>query len=76
MIAEFDRQERNIEAYVAHDLDEDNRALLAAQSIHFVLSHSLKSDVRSIYDHLLSRGKGGVELRNSAITVHTPFNTA
>jgi LacI family transcriptional regulator len=76
VIAEFDRQGRSIEAFVAHDLDEDNRALLAAERIHFVLSHSLKTDVRYIYEHLLGRGKGGVELRNSAITVHTPFNMA
>lgn len=79
VIAEFDRLNRPIEVFVAHDLDEDNRSMLAARRIHFVLHHDLRADVRNIYGRLLTRGKGpqpATGSLNSAITVHTPFNIA
>ncbi|MFZ1679916.1 MAG: substrate-binding domain-containing protein, partial [Rhizobiaceae bacterium] len=77
IIAEFDRLDRRVDVFVAHDLDADNRALLAARRIHFVLNHDLRTDVRNIYSRLLApggpAGADGAAV-TSAITVHTPFN--
>ena len=45
-LAELRRRGRRVEAYVAHDLDEDNVALLRSGAIDAVIHHDLQSDCR------------------------------
>lgn len=78
ILAEFDRAGRRASVFVAHDLDADNRVLLAERRIHFVLHHDLRADVRALYGRLLARRNdaGMAGPLTSPITVHTPFNAA
>lgn len=69
---------RQCRVFVAHDLDTDNRELLASGQIDFVINHDLKADVRAIYA-LLAKGvkqSAAPAKLHSAITVHTPLNPA
>lgn len=68
---------RECRVFVAHDLDADNRVLLAQGRISYVLYHDLKQDIRTIYRLLLHRhhaasAAGGDAL--SEVAVVTPFN--
>ncbi|MCP4208264.1 MAG: LacI family DNA-binding transcriptional regulator [Shimia sp.] len=40
--------------FVAHDLDRENRRLLAEKKINFVLHHDLQHDIRAAFDHFLT----------------------
>jgi hypothetical protein len=63
--------------FVAHDLDADNRALLAARRIGFVLHHDLRSDARSAFrtDHEPRRCPGRIAPASlSAVEIITPYN--
>lgn len=73
----FEDAGRKCRVFVAHDLDADNRALLALGRIGYVLHHDLKQDVRTIYrllleHHQMASAAGPVAL--SEIAVVTPFN--
>jgi LacI family transcriptional regulator len=64
-------------AFVAHDLDEDNRRLLRAHRVSAVLHHDLRGDLRRACRVLLqARGvvPGAPTTRPSQIQVVTPFN--
>ena len=64
-------------AFVAHDLDDDNRRLLRAHRISAVLHHDLRADLRRACRLLLqARGvlPGTPSARPSQIQVVTPFN--
>lgn len=67
------------EVYVAHDLDRENRQLLGAGSIDFVLHHDLQSDIKSAFDAFLAFHKLSQELAPapnpvSTVQVLTPEN--
>lgn len=73
----FHGANRICRAFVAHDLDADNRALLAARRISFVLNHDLKSDIRNVYQLLLEHHRLLPPSKSpplSEIGVFTPFN--
>lgn len=73
----FSQGNRPCEAFVAHDLDADNRALLAERRINFVLHHDLKTDVRNVYRLLLEQQRLLVPPKSpplSEIGIFTPFN--
>jgi LacI family transcriptional regulator len=73
----FDSLGRSCRVFVAHDLDEDNRALLHRRRISAVLHHDLGRDLRTAcYVLLAAHGAvpGPVPVRPSAIQVVTPFN--
>ncbi len=72
----FDDANRKCRVFVAHDLDADNRSLLAEERINYVLHHDLRQDVRTIYRHLLGRNHGvrTTDAVLSQIVVVTPFN--
>lgn len=65
------------EIYVAHDLDEENRELIAARRLDFVLHHDLREDIRGAFDAFLSYHRLRVEpLIPTMLTVQilTPEN--
>ncbi len=72
----FDHANRKCRVFVAHDLDADNRSLLAEERINYVLHHDLRLDVRTIYRHLMGRNHrtGTTDAALSQIVVVTPFN--
>lgn len=43
----FAEDKRRIDVFAAHDLDADNRALLAEGQLTFVIHHDLRQDARS-----------------------------
>ena len=72
----FETAQRNCRVYVAHDLDVENRKLLADGLISHVLHHDLRQDVRAVYPqiagfHLSARSTPSTL---SEIAVITPFN--
>lgn len=77
VLAAFDRLGRRCALYVAHDLDEDNLALLRERRIHFVLHHDLKTDARTAFRTIMLHGRassGAVGPQLSAVVVITPYN--
>lgn len=77
VIDAFEAARRDLAVYVAHDLDEDNRALLRAEKLSYVLHHSLEADAAHALATLLqSRGAGPKTKRpaRSALVIVTPFN--
>ncbi|MEI1252268.1 LacI family DNA-binding transcriptional regulator [Rhizobium aouanii] len=77
VLAAFDMAERPVRVFVAHDLDADNRALLAARRIGFVLHHDLKTDARSAFRAIMSRATAlprTVTPSLSSVEIVTPYN--
>lgn len=77
ILAAFDEVGRSPAAFVAHDLDNDNRRLLRAHRISAVLHHDLRGDLRRACRLLLqARGDlpGAPATRVSQIQVVTPYN--
>ena len=73
----FAQANRTCRAFVAHDLDADNRTLLAKRYISFVLHHDLKADIRNVYRLLLGQNQARPSLKSpplSEIGIFTPFN--
>jgi len=77
VLAAFEAAGRKLRVFVAHDLDADNRSLLASGKINFVLHHDLRSDARSAFRAILDRvskaARGGPGPL-SAVEIITPFN--
>jgi LacI family transcriptional regulator len=77
VLAAFDRLDRHCALYIAHDLDEDNLALLRKRRIHFVLHHDLRTDARTAFRTIMLHGRPlsattGSQL--SPVVVITPYN--
>jgi LacI family transcriptional regulator len=73
----FDALGRHIACFVAHDLDEDNRHLLAAERLNFVLWHDLRRDAGSVFRAFLDWHKKIGPAKGpilSKLDVVTPFN--
>lgn len=62
--------------FIAHDLDEDNLALLREEQLTLVLHHDLRADMRTAFRHLLAFHGIGVapDISMSDIQVVTPMN--
>ena len=63
--------------YIAHDLDAENRALLASGQIDFVLHHDLHHDMRQMFHALAAfHGLGPPVAKDltSDVNIVTPFN--
>jgi LacI family transcriptional regulator len=68
---------REISCFVAHDLDEDNRALLRQEKLHYVLHHDLRDDAASVFRTFLKARRAEPLLSGpalSALSIITPFN--
>lgn len=64
-------------AFIAHDLDQDNIALLRRRQLTAVLHHDLKADMNQacrLILHILGALPGEPRSRGSQIQVITPFN--
>ncbi|MEP3279011.1 MAG: LacI family DNA-binding transcriptional regulator [Stappiaceae bacterium] len=63
--------------YVAHDLDRDNRKLIEAGAISFVLHHDLKTDMRNLFLAIAAAHRLAPPTKPklvSDVQVITPFN--
>ena len=73
----FTAMKRQIQVFVAHDLDVDNVKLLKQAKLNAVLHHNLKADMHTCC-RLILQANGALPNQNinplSAIQVITPFN--
>ena len=77
ILAAFSAQNRNCACFVAHDLDNDNLALLREGRLHYVLHHDLRGDAISVYRAVLNAHHARANLqkpRLSALEIITPYN--
>jgi LacI family transcriptional regulator len=77
VIDAFEAAGRPLPVYVAHDLDEDNLALLRAEKLSYVLHHSLEADAANALGTLLEARGAGTKTKRpalSALVIVTPFN--
>ena len=77
LLEAFAQANRTCRAFVAHDLDADNRTLLAERRISFVLHHDLNADIRNVYRLLLEHYRVLPSSKTaplSEIGIFTPFN--
>jgi LacI family transcriptional regulator len=77
VLAAFEAAGRPISAFVAHDLDADNRILLAERRIDFVLHHDLRTDARSAFRAIMTRAlpvNRTAPAYFSAVEIVTPYN--
>lgn len=75
-VGAFEKRHRKLRAFVAHDLDGDNRHLLTEGKISAVLHHDLRADVR-LACRMIMQARGameGVVPEPSPIQVITPYN--
>jgi LacI family transcriptional regulator len=73
----FDQSNRPCRAFIAHDLDADNRALLEAGRLSAVLYHDLRRDLRRACQIIMQAHgalAGPVPTAASPTQVITPFN--
>jgi LacI family transcriptional regulator len=73
----FDAAGRDCLAFVAHDLDQDNRRLLQERRITAVLHHDLNQDLRRAGQLIMQAQRalpGPIRSVPSAVQVVTPFN--
>ena len=72
------RQNRCLpEIYIAHDLDLENRSLIEAGDVSFILHHDLKADMQNVFQAFLKHHKlvaGGPAMTVSNVQVITPTN--
>lgn len=69
--------DRECRAFVAHDLDRDNLALIQARQITAVLHHDLRQDMRRACQVIMQANgalDGPIESIASQINVVTPYN--
>ncbi|WP_297841679.1 LacI family DNA-binding transcriptional regulator [Pseudomonas sp.] len=67
---------RPLEVFIGHDLDEENRQLLAEEKIAAIIDHNLNIDARHVFLHILQfhrLWKTG-PIPSSQVQVVTPFN--
>lgn len=77
VVAAFAAQRRGYDVFVAHDLDEENTALLRERKLSAVLHHDLRTDLRRACHAILqAQGAlpGPVRTNPSAVQVITPHN--
>ena len=68
---------RELEVFIAHDLDDDNRELIRRGRLSAVLHHDLQQDMRRACQVIVA-AHGGIEMgalsTASTIQVITPYN--
>lgn len=74
----FSAMQREIKVFIGHDLDDENRRLLAAEKMDAVIDHDLNEDARSAFNAIL-RFHGFLpeaedEVALSRVIVVTPYN--
>ncbi|CAI1503646.1 DNA-binding transcriptional repressor MalI [Serratia ficaria] len=78
IVAAFERLRRPLKVFIGHDLDRENRQLLAQEKIDAVIDHDLQRDARSTFQIILQyHGFISGEVAGPAfsrVNVVTPFN--
>lgn len=77
VVAAFAELGRRYDVFVAHDLDEENTALLRSRKLSAVLHHDLRTDLRrACYAIMQAHGvlPGPIRTNPSAVQVITPHN--
>lgn len=77
VIEAFEAAGKSLPLYVAHDLDEDNLALLRQEKIAYVLHHNLNADAASAFLTFLQARNAAPKTKRpalSALVIITPFN--
>ena len=72
----FAALDRPLEVFIGHDLDEENRQLLAEEKIAAIIDHNLQIDARHVFLHILQfhrLWKAG-PIASSQVQIVTPFN--
>lgn len=74
----FSAMNREVKVFIGHDLDEENRRLLAMEAIDAVIDHDLQADARNAFSSIL-RFHGFLpnateQTAFSRVIVTTPFN--
>ncbi|MCY1463024.1 hypothetical protein D9M71_808630 [compost metagenome] len=72
----FATLDRPLEVFIGHDLDEENRQLLAEEKIAAIIDHNLQIDARHVFLHILQfhrLWKAG-PIASSQVQIVTPFN--
>lgn len=72
----FAALDRPLEVFIGHDLDEENRQLLAEEKIAAIIDHNLQIDARHVFLHILQfhrLWKAG-PITPSQVQIVTPFN--
>ena len=72
----FAALDRPLEVFIGHDLDEENRQLLAEEKIAAIIDHNLQIDARHVFLHILQfhrLWKAG-PIAPSQVQIVTPFN--
>ena len=73
----FDTRRRPCRAFIAHDLDSDNRELLEAGRLSAVLYHDLRRDLHRACQLIMQAHgalDGAISTAPASIQVITPFN--
>lgn len=73
----FREEHRACAVFAAHDLDEDNRALLASGEITFVIHHDLRQDARSACQLVLAHHRmlpAEFRVAASRVAIATPYD--
>lgn len=78
IVEAFSRQQRPLAAFIGHDLDQENRQLLAQERIDAVIDHDLQRDARNAFQAILQHHgfvPGNIITHAfSRVSVVTPFN--
>jgi len=72
----FAALDRPLDVFIGHDLDQENRQLLAEEKIAAIIDHNLHVDARNAFLHILQfhRLWKAVPIPVSHVQVVTPFN--
>jgi len=72
----FNQMGRSIDLFIGHDLDRDNRALLAQQKIQAIVHHNLVFDIHQAFKAFLHYHKvlNHAGVKPSKLEIITPFN--
>ena len=77
IVEAFEAAGRPLPVHVAHDLDEDNIALLRSEKLSYVLHHSLEADAAHALATLVEAQGAHAKTKrpaHSALVIITPFN--
>jgi LacI family transcriptional regulator len=69
---------RPLAVFIGHDLDQENRQLLAEEKIAAIIDHNLQVDARNAFTQILQfhRLCKADPIQSSAVQIVTPFNLA
>lgn len=72
----FEEEKRRIDVFAAHDLDADNRSLLAQGDLTFVIHHDLRQDARSACQMVMAHHRmlpRDFQVAPSRVAIATPY---